>query len=197
MALLFIPWLHFHEVALVSCPTMWYLFNLKVNSMKKNISFFLITLLSTLIIVSNVTAAGISLCLDGCDKCQTRQISDCCSNMMESGQQQKKITTHSSSRDSCPQANFCGNHVPEVSFFMLSTSAGFDEIDHPEQFIFPSLLVWQAVPLIRSPYPPFRIKNRPLFIRNCSFLIWYHSSVKMACETFVYMPHNALNKLFL
>ena len=139
--------------------------------MKKYFSFFLITLLSTLIIVSNVAAAGVSLCLDGCDNCQTRQTSDCCANMMESSQQQNKLTVHSASRDSCPQDNVCGNHVPEVSFFTLSPPAGFEELDLPEQFIFPSLLVWQAVPLIRSPYPPFRIKNRPLFIRNCSFLI--------------------------
>ena len=138
--------------------------------MKKFISSFLITLLSTLFIVSNVTTAGVSLCLDGCDNCQTRQISDCCDNMMESGQQQN-LTTLSSSRDSCPQANFCGNHVPEVSFFMLSRPAGFDEIDLPEQSIFPSLFVRQAAPLLQSPYPPSRINDQPLYIRNCSFLI--------------------------
>lgn len=145
--------------------------NLKDNCMKKYISSFLITLLSTLFIVSNVTAAGISLCLDGCDNCQTRQISDCCGNMMESSQQQEKFTAHSASRDSCPQANFCGNHVPEISFFILPPPVGFDEIDLPEQSIFPSLLARQVPPLLRSPYPPSGIKDRPLYIRNCSFLI--------------------------
>jgi hypothetical protein len=150
---------------------MWYCFsNLKDNCMKKYISFSLITLLSTLFIVSNVTAAGISLCMDGCDNCQTRQISDCCANMMESGRQEN-LTTHGSSRDSCPKENFCGNHVPEVSIFTLSPPAGFDEIDLPEQSILPSLPVRQAVPLLRSPYPPSRIKDQPLYIRNCSFLI--------------------------
>jgi hypothetical protein len=154
----------------LQCGT--YFLNVKGNSMKKYISFFLITLLATLFIVSNVTVAGISLCLDGCDNCQTRQISDCCANMMESGrQQQKQITTHSSSRDSCSQANFCGNHVPEVSFVMLSSPAGFDEIDLPKQSIYTSLVVSQAVLLLRSLYPPPRIKDRPLYIRNCSFLI--------------------------
>lgn len=139
--------------------------------MKKYFLFFLITLLSTLIIVSNVTAAGGSLCLDGCDNCQTRQTSDCCANMRESGQQQNRLTAHSASQDSCPQDNVCGNHISEISFLILSPPAGFDEIDLPEKFIFPSLLVWQAVPLIRSPYPPSRIKKCPLYIRNCSFLI--------------------------
>ena len=139
--------------------------------MKKYFSFFLITLLSTLIIVSNVTAAGVSICLKGCDNCQTRQTSDCCASMMESGQQQNTFAAHSTSRDSCTQDNVCGNHVSGVSLSALSPPAGFDEIDLPEQFIFPSLLAWQAVLLIRSPYPPFKIKIRPLFIRNCSFLI--------------------------
>ena len=150
---------------------MWYIFyKSKENCMKKYISSFLITLLSTLFIVSNVTAAGISPCLDGCDNCQSRQKSDCCANMMEFSRQQN-LTIHGSSQDSCPQANFCRNHGPEVLFFMLSPSAGFDEIDLPEQSIFPSLHVRQAVPLLRSPYPPPRIKDRPLYIQNCSFLI--------------------------
>ena len=150
---------------------MWYIFlNLKNSCMKKYISSFLITLLSTLFIVSNVTAAGISLCQDGCDNCQSRQTSDCCANMMESSPQQN-LTIHGSSRDSCPQANFCENHVPGVSFFMLSPPAGFDEIDLPVQSISPSLVVSQAAPLLRSPYPPSRIKDQPLYIRNCSFLI--------------------------
>ena len=150
---------------------MWYyFFYLKENCMKKYISFFIITLLSTLIIVSNVTTAEISLCLDGCDNCQTRQTSDCCANMMESSLQQN-LTAHSSSRDNCPQANFCGNHVTEVSFFILFPPVGFDEIDLPEQFIFPSLPVRQATLLFRSPHPPSKIKDRPLYIRNCSFLI--------------------------
>jgi hypothetical protein len=117
-----------------------------------------------------VTAAGISLCLDGCDNCQTRQISDCCDNMMESSRQQN-LTNHSSSRDSCPQVNFCGNHFTAVSFFMLSPPVGFDEIDLPGQSIFPSLPVRQPTPLFRSPYPPSIIKEQPLYIRNCSFLI--------------------------
>jgi len=142
----------------------------KDNCMRKYISFFLITLLSTLFIISNVKAAGLSLCLDGCDNCQTRQTTDCCANMMESSQQQK-LTAHSSSRNNCPQENFCGNHVTEVSFFILFPPVGFDEIDLPEQSIFPSLPVRQATLLFRSQHPPSKIKERPLYIRNCSFLI--------------------------
>ncbi len=151
---------------------MWYCFsNSKDNCMKKYIPFFLISLLSALFVVSNVTAAGISLCLDGCDNCQTRQISDCCANMTESDQQQKKPTSHDPSQNSCPQANFCGNFVPEVSLFILSTPVGFDEIDLQEQAVFTPLLVRQVAPLLQSSYLPFRIKDRSLYIRNCSFLI--------------------------